>query len=215
MRNSAWLTALAILFLVAQCKKEKGEYALQGTVTHGRTGAAIANVALNVQKQVVTGSTYSSVYSPAANTNSDGSGFYSMKWERENFAKLKVVANYPQFISKEQELNVSSFSVGTPYQQNLALYPEAYVQMNIQNMLPAANTDKLTFTFVNANFDCFCCSNGYKIMSGLTDTAFTCKLYGDQWLKYQCNFNLGGPDSLVVDSVWCAAFQTTPVYVQY
>lgn len=217
MMKKVGLTTLALLSIIFlyQCRKEKAEYSLQGKVTDARTGAGLNGAAVNVQKKVVSGSTYSGAYAAATNTTSDGAGNYSMTWERENFAALKVVASYPQFIQKEIELNVSNFSVGTPYQQNLALYPEAFIEMNITNILPSASADLLSFTFVNANFDCSCCKNGYRYFNGAIDTTFSCKLYGDQWLKYQSTFDLGGQDSVVVDSVWCPAFQTTAVTITY
>jgi len=212
------LAALALLSIIlfSQCRKEKAEYSLQGKITHARTGAGLNGANVNVQKTVVSGSTYSGAFAAAASSTTDASGNYSMTWERENFAALKVTASYPQFILKEHELNVSNFSVGTPYQQNLALYPEAFIEMNITNTLPSAPSDKLTFTFVNANFDCFCCNNGFRQFNGTAiDTSFSCKLYGDQWLKYQGTYNFGGQDSVVVDSVWCPAFQTTTLNIVY
>ncbi len=217
MKRTIYFTVFALILsvLLFQCKKEKGEYTLTGKVTHGRTGAAINGAAVNVQKKVVGNSTYSAAYATAANTQTDGSGNFSMTFERENFAALKLSGSYPQFIAKEQELNVSNFTVGTPYTQNLQLYPEAYIQLNITNTLPSEDEDLLKFTFINAHFDCFCCSNGFKNYTGAVDTTVTCKLYGDQWLKYQANFNFGGPDSVLVDSIWCPAFQTTQLNITY
>ncbi len=218
MKRTIYYTVFALVLsvLLFQCKKEKGRYTLQGKVSHGRTGAALSGANVNVQKKVVGNSTYSAAYSSAASAQADGSGNYSMTFERENFAALKVTASYPQFIAKELEMNVSSFTVGSPNTQNLQLFPEAYIQLNITNAVPTATTDLLKFTFLNASFDCFCCSNGFKNYSGAVDTTVTCKLYGDQWLKYQANYNFtGGQDSVVVDSIWCSAFQTTQLNIVY
>lgn len=218
MKTTLWLTALAILFLVvfSQCRKDKkGEYAIQGKVTNARTGAALSGASVVMQKQTVSGGTYSSAYSNAASTTSDAAGNYHLTWERENFAGLKLLTSYPQFITKEITLQVSSFSVGNTPTQNVQLYPEAYISVSLKNILHPAMSDVVNFTFVNAHFDCFCCSNGYRTFSGVTDTTFQCKLYGDQWLKYQSIFNLGGSDSLVMDSVWCPSFETTQLQIVY
>ncbi len=217
MKKTVCVTALAILLsiLLFQCKKEKGEYTLKGKVTHGRTGAGMGGAAVNLQKKVVGSSTYNAAYSAAASSSADAAGNYSMTFDLENFAALKVTASYPQFILKESELNVSSFSVGTPQTQDIQLFPEAFIQVNITNAMPAEPIDLLKFTFLNAHFDCFCCSNGYKNYHGVADTSITCKLYGDQWLKYQASFNFGGQDSVVVDSIWCEAFETTLLNITY
>jgi len=182
------------------------------------------NASVNLQKKVVGSSTYTAAYEAAANGQTDAAGNYSLTFERQNFAALKLAASYPQFITAEKELNVSSFVVGTPYTQHLQLYPQAYIQLNITNAAPSQATDLLKFTFINAllkftfinaHFDCFCCSNGFKNYTGAVDTTVTCKLYGDQWLKYQANFNFGTQDSTVVDSVWCPAFETTQLNIIY
>lgn len=202
-----------ILLSLTQCKKEKGEYSIQGKITHARTGNSLSSAAVNIQKKTVANSTYSAAYSVAANTSTDAQGNYSMVFERENFAALKLVSSYPQFISKEVELNVGSFKVGTPVTKNVQLYPEAFIQVNLHSNDPQMS--EIAFTFLNAHFDCVCCTTDSKYFPGVIDTSFSCKLYGDQWLKYKYQFSISGQDSLAVDSIWCPAFETQQLNLSF
>jgi hypothetical protein len=209
------LGGLLAVMSLSQCKKEEGKYAIQGKITHARTGAPLGGAAVNVQKKVVGGSVFNAAYTSAANTTAGSDGHYKMEFDRENFAGLKLVAHYSQFISREQELNVSGFSVGSTYNQSLSLYPEAYIEVHYQHSILAAPSDKIRFTFLNAQFDCVCCTEGYKEFPGIVDTLTQCKLYGDQWLKYRVIFTKSEVDSTLVDSVYCPAFQTTPLHIIY
>lgn len=209
------LLGMAALALLAQCKKEEGKYAIAGKITHARTGEPLNGAAVNLQKKSVGGSVYSAAYTTAANTTTASDGAYHMEFARENFGGLKLAAHYSQFISREQELNVAGFDVGSTYNQSLSLYPEAFVQVHFQHPSLAASSDKIRFTFLNAQFDCVCCYEGYQEFAGVVDTTTTCKLYGDQWLKYRAIFTHAEQDSTVVDSVYCPAFQTTQLLISY
>jgi hypothetical protein len=209
------LGGLLAVMSLTQCKKEEGKYAIQGKITHARTGAPLSGAAVNLQKKVVGGSVFNAAYTTAANATTGSDGQFAMDFQRENFAGLKLVAHYSQFISREQELNVGSFSVGSTYNQSLSLYPEAFIDVHFQHTALEAPSDRIRFTFLNAQFDCICCSEGYKEFTGIVDTLTQCKLYGDQWLKYRVIFTKAEQDSTVVDSVYCPAFQTTPLHIVY
>lgn len=200
---------------LVMCKKENPEYRLQGRIVNARTNIGINDATVKVQKQVVNHNTFSAVYTLAASAQTDGSGYYKLSWPRENFVALKIESEYAQYIPKEIELNVENFEANHEQNKTIALYPEAFINVSVSHSQLGSSTDMTKFNFVNANFDCQCCNSEVKQFSGIVDTNFTCKLYGDQWLKYKWTYRLSGQDTVVVDSIWCTAFEITQIHLNY
>lgn len=205
-----------ILFLILSCKKEDPTYRLAGCVINGRTSYPIADANVSVEKQVVSGGAFGATYSQAASAKTDEFGVYQMEWPRENFAALKLIASKSNYITAEKNLTVSQFEGGNLVNENNTIFPEAFITVKIQNTGETNSQDQINFTFTNAEFDCVCCSNGFKVFQGAEiDTQYTCKLYGDMWLKYQKHIYLAESDTIANDSIWCPAFQTTELLIQY
>lgn len=216
MKISFHLISVLAILLVTSCKKENTNFNLQGTVRSGNNSVGLPAAYVEVQKQVVNGGTFGATYSTAVLGATDGSGNYKVNWPRENFAALKLIVSKSQYIRRESNLLVDDFSGGNTVTKDMTLYPEAFIDVRIQNTGEANSTDVFKFTFTNANFDCLCCSNGFKIFAGsAVDTAYQCRLYGDTWLKYQKQKITLETDSVVNDSIWCPAFITTDLNISY
>ena len=204
------------LMFFASCKKEDGNYILEGKVSNGNTGESISGVNVKILKQTVSDGTFGGSFSTAANASTDASGMYQLKWARENFSALRVVAEKNQFITRTINLTVDNFSPGESVTQNINIFPEAFVAVSIQNTGESSIQDELEFTFTNAFFDCACCANGWKTFSGADlDTVFDCKVYGDRWLKHQRHIITADLDTVISDSIYCPAFQTTQIEIEY
>ena len=215
IKFAVWVCVLGSILLFTQCKKDKDEYRINGKVLNARTGGGLSGANVAVQKQSVTGGTYSAAFNNAASTVTDGNGNFDMQFQRENFGALRLKVNYPQFIGIERNLNLNQFQVGSIYTEQVALYPEAFVDVHFAPAALTSTSGGISFTFVNAYFDCVCCNNGFKSISQGLDTTFSCKLYGDQWLKYKTIFHKSTTDSVAMDSVWCNAFHHTAINILY
>jgi len=216
--EKTYVLIILLLFsiLISSCKKEDGSYILNGKITNGNNGAAISEANVKIQKQTVNGGTFGGAFSTAASATTDGNGIYTLNWARENFSALRVVTEKNQYITRTINLTVDNFSPNEAMTQNIAIYPEAFVSVNIQNTGETALNDELQFTFTNAFFDCVCCSNGWKTFSGSNlDTVLDCKVYGDRWLKHQRHIITAELDTVISDSIFCPAFQTTQIEIEY
>jgi len=122
------------------------------------------------------------------------------------------IENY--YIPADKSLDIESFSNGT-VTENIQLYKEAFVSLRFYHT-NGNSGDRLSFTFSNADFNCNCCSNGWRTWQASNiDTTITCRVYGNRWLKYQVQTLIGFTDSSFVDSVFCDAFVTTSRDIQY
>ena len=210
-----WLLAMLVLSLFA-CRKNDSRYCLQGGVYLGDEQTAMSDVRLTVYKQVLQNGVFGTSFTTAATDLSSANGLYQLTWERENFAALKLTAEREQFVTREIQLDPNDFVPGEAVLKSIDMYPEAFISVRVQNTGVGATTDRCNFSFVNAIFECACCSNGWREFEGaVIDTTFSCRLYGNRWLKYQRNLNTIEADTVLVDSIWCPAFQITELILQH
>jgi len=211
---------LMLLFVAAACwagcKKEESQmYKIQGTVTNGLDNTPMQSAAVVLSQQVIANGVYNSNYTPAAETTTGTSGAYSMEWDRTNSNGIKVVASYPEYISKTIYINPADLVVGEAYTQNLTIQPQAFIEVRAINT-DGASTDYFELTWINADFDCSCCSNNTQIgFSGAVDTSYTCKLYGNTWLYFDKTFETALQDTTIRDSVFVPAFTTSYLEFNY
>jgi hypothetical protein len=215
MQRTIFFLYILTLLSVTACKKnDTVEFKLQGKVTDADDGQALEGVSIEVEKQVVQNGIYGNIYQNALSTVTNSSGDFSGSWPRENFAALRILAEKSNYIKAERELEVNAFDDGI-VTENIQLYKEAFASLRFLHA-NGNSADRLSFTFLNANFDCNCCSNGWRTwQAGEIDTTITCRVYGNRWIKYQVQTQLGLTDSTFVDSLFCDAFVTTSRAIEY
>jgi hypothetical protein len=206
---------LCATWFATSCKKDSNvQYSIQGKISDADDGTVLSDVSVKIEKQVVQNGIYGNTYQIAATTITDSGGNFSSSWPRENFAALRIIAEKDNFIKIERPLVVDEFNNGT-VSENIELYKEAFASLRFIHS-GGAPGDRLSFTFLNASFNCNCCSNGWRSwQSGQIDTTVTCRVYGNRWLKYQIQTQIGMTDSSYVDSIYCNAFVTTSRDIQY
>jgi hypothetical protein len=205
-----------MVLLLASCRKEESaSYSISGKVTDADDNTPLTGVQVEVEKQVVQNGIFGNTYQRALITATNNNGEYQGSWPRENFAALRILTELENYIAAEISLDIDDFEGGQTVRQDIALHKEAFASLRFLHN--GGNvSDRLSFTFLNANFNCSCCSNGWKTwQSAQIDTTFTCRVYGNRWLKYQVQTQFGFNDSTFVDSIYCVAFDTTSRAIQY
>lgn len=215
---SKWCAVfLCTSLALSACKKEESQnLAMQGTITDGRNGEPLSGVSAVVSHQKISNGVFSLNFVEAARSITDGSGNYSMSWDRANSNSIKLTGSLENYITRSAFVNPSSITPGSVYTQNLVMFPEAFIRVRLVNELPSAEADNINFRFKDVSFDCACCDINPKSFTGATvDTAFTCKLYGDTWLKYMRIVATNEADTTITDSIFVPAFQTSQIDIFY
>lgn len=205
--------SLSILFFT--CKKEQSnEFKLRGVVRDATNGSAIENVEITVGQQEVGSGTFNGNFVEVASSVTSAQGIYECDWEKRNIVSVEVKAEKAQWIPSSVELNASKFQPGVTVYQDLSLYPEALI--NIQINRTTNDWTNLNFRFENAFFDCNCCNNEWKnFNSNEGDSTFSCRAYGDSWLKYRYELTASGQDSLVQDSLFLERFTNSSLVINW
>lgn len=206
---------LSLCFL--SCGKEEAQVLnLKGTISDGRTGNPLNGVEAVVAHQIVENGVFSINYQEAARGSTDGAGQFNLSWDRANSNSIRLTASLDNYISRNVFINPSSMIAGESFNQDVAIYPEAFIQVRLRNTGSTDPEDNIGFRFENANFDCACCDNLIRNFSGAeVDTVLQCKVYGDSWLRYRRVIATSALDTAITDSSYVPAFNTTIVDIEY
>lgn len=202
-KTSSYFLLIALI-VICSCKKEESKnFILMGKVTDARTGSPMSNANVLIEQQLLEGGNFSGFYSTAVEGKTDASGHYHLEWENQNIVEARVTVSSSGYITRSADLNVSVLAPGKEVNQNLDLFPEAFVSVRAIKSGVHPNATQFNFRFENALFDCSCCNNDWRNYSAnVTDSTFTCRVYGDTWLKYRYEV-LSSPDDLLLrDSIY-------------
>ncbi|MBL7943876.1 MAG: carboxypeptidase regulatory-like domain-containing protein [Flavobacteriales bacterium] len=212
-----FLLLLIAAVFIPGCGKDKNfDYSLTGVVKNARSLQPISGVDIAVSQQLLSGGTFNQNFNFLASTTTDGSGNYTLEFPRENAVAYRFDASADEYIPRSFEFDQDDFEIDEPKAFNFSLYPEAFVEVHLSNQLPSTVSDVFSFRFDDADFDCQCCNEEWKVIEGSdADTTFSCRLYGDTWLHYVTHLVAPETDTLIVDSLWCPAFQTSFIDIDY
>lgn len=217
MTKSTYFLFIALTFLFTHCKKEENKnFVLKGNVTDARNNAALNNVNVLVEQQLLEGGSFGGFFSQAGAATTSSGGAYRIEWENANIVEARVTGSLPGYITRVYNLNASAFQPGEEVSQNLSLYPEAFIEVNLSQTGVVANATQLNFRFENAEFDCLCCNNNWRnITSSVIDSTYECRAYGDTWLRYRYEVVNPGETVFMRDSIFCSRGNLSILNIQW
>ena len=208
---------LAAFLIFLSCKKDENKnFILMGKVNDARTGGPMSGVNILLEQQVLEGGNFGGFYTTAAEETTDGSGHFHLEWENKNIVEARVTASFPGYVSRSYDINVASLAPGKEVTQNLELFPEAFISVRAIKSGVQPNASQFNFRFENAIFDCLCCNNDWRTYnSAVNDSTFTCRVYGDTWLKYRYEVLSSPTDLLLRDSIYCPRGLTSNLEINW
>jgi hypothetical protein len=159
---------------------------------------------------------FSALYTDAATAITDANGNYSMTWKRENVAAFRLLFEKDQYIDREIELSPNSLDANDVFTYNSHVFAEAFITVHLSNTDETSAIDQCNFRFDDTDFDCTCCTDDWVNNFGAdVDSTWTCRIYGDSWIRYVRDISTPEVDTILTDSIWCPAFQTTLLDLEY
>jgi hypothetical protein len=214
LREILWL--IVLVTIAPSCRKKDPVYLLEGQVKSYTNGQALSGVAVAAEQRTVGGNVFNGAFTQAASGNSASDGTYRLEWPRTQLAEVRLLATKASYIPATVVLDPEDFLPEETVYQNVRLRPEAFVEVTLTNTGDATAEDLMRFRFTQANFDCACCNGDWKELWGAeADTTFSCRIYGDIWLKYWAEVTAESGNLLIIDSLWCPSFSTTPLMIEY
>lgn len=210
------LVTLLILSIFGGCRKSGNlELIIRGSVVDYRHTAGVAGVTVRLDEQVVEGGTVSGAYNLAANTTTDANGDFELQFDRKNALNYRITLTKDGYFTKQFNVNPDQVNPGEVHEVSEDMIPEATLQIRVVNTQPESDDELMRFRKLNAFFECVCCNNEfYDFQGAAVDSTFSCKLYGDYNVTYTYTVNRE-EEVNVVDSVYCPAFHTTELLIEY
>jgi len=203
---------IALLFssVLFSCKEESNNFKISGRTKDASSGIALPYVGVSIEQKALVNGILTNYFLEADATQSDVNGNYSLEWKKENIVEARLVVSREFYFGKEITVSPDQLRNEVALEKDIALWPESNVNVTLVNGSAASI---IQFNWVNANFDCACCSNEVKTFNNLADTTFQCNVYGGKWLKYNCVIIGSSGSNFLLDSLYCLPFQSNDLFL--
>ncbi len=199
--------ALCLLFCgLLACKKKDLTYTFDGNVTSSVDGDGLADVEVELSQVLYNSGVANTNFQPAASTETDTWGEYSIVIDREKAINFKLDFSKSGFFSVSKELSSDDVSTSEPYTLDQVLEPESWVTFHVWNQFPVPG-DQATLFKVDFREDCIgCTTNGYSYFYEDVNTTFSLKTTGGTYANFSFKNEVTG--MIYPDSVYCTPFDT-------
>jgi hypothetical protein len=202
--------ALLCWSVLFSCKEESNNFKISGRTKDASSGIALPYVGVSIEQKALVNGILTNYFIEADATQSDVNGNYSLEWKKENIVEARLVVSREFYFGKEITVSPDQLRNEVEVEKDIALWPESSVNVTLVN---GSGAIVIQFNWVNANFECVCCSNEVKTFTNLADTTFQCAVYGGKWIKYNCVANGSSGSSFLLDSLYAMPFQSNNLFI--
>ena len=192
------------------CKEESNNFKISGVTNDASSGVALPYVSVSIEQKALVNGILTNYFLEADASQSDVNGHYLLEWKKENIVEARLIVSREFYYRNEITISPDQLRNDVALEKYIALWPESNVNVTLVNGSAAS---VIQFNWVNANFDCTCCSNEVKTFSNLADTTFQCNVYGGKWLKYNCVIIGSSGSNFLLDSLYCLPFQSNDLFL--
>jgi hypothetical protein len=192
------------------CKEESNNFKISGVTNDASSGVALPYVSVSIEQKALVNGILTNYFLEADASQSDVNGHYLLEWKKENIVEARLIVSREFYYRNEITISPDQLRNDVALEKDIALWPESNVNVTLVNGSAAS---VIQFNWVNANFDCTCCSNEVKTFSNLADTTFQCNVYGGKWLKYNCVIIGSSGSNFLLDSLYCLPFQSNDLFL--
>lgn len=205
------LSISIVLIALLACKKDTIQFTISGKVNDTSFNNGLAGASLSIY-QVNVGTTKKNIIKTI---QSDANGNYEFIIDREQAEKYYITCSKDNYFDTEKEIYFSELTTDKANTINLNIEAKAKIQWIVKNVGQTDSTDVFKIQKINGKTDCAsCCPNTFYTYTGanVNDT-LTCTTVGNTYLKfYKIDNQIPSSD---LDTVYCTAFQTTTVTLNF
>ncbi len=211
-------TCILFSFLFSSCREDSPlVYKIYGFIHDSQSGVPISNVQIELKGKRLSGGTFNSNFQPIAEGVSDETGRYELEFPRELFSELEIEGSKPSYIGFQEILEVNEEKLLQGESFNAEVSPVAYLNLNVKNVSPLDDQDRLTLTYLDSQVEnCDCCPANPQIFIGMNvDTSLNCITIGDRLLEYTYLVSKSGNSFSVNESIYLIPFEITEIEINY
>ena len=215
-------TRIAILFIMgslfSNCCRENcaNTLILEGVVSEAATNLPCIGFEIELKEQIVENGILNGFFEIAGKTTTDESGFFSISFPRNNALEYQLEVISEGWFTSVETLDPEDFTPEIPIHIDLNATPKAQLTIQIINSPPSFNNDKVRVRMLGDFGILTDCGNDWFVFEGPSvNDEINCSLPGDKWMPYLFINQSYEDDIQVMDSVFCAAFETTVLDLNY
>tara|TARA_B100000780_G_scaffold277547_1_gene248496 strand:- start:11540 stop:12193 length:654 start_codon:yes stop_codon:yes gene_type:complete len=212
------LSFLTVIFILSGCCREDcaNTYILEGVVNEQATNLPCVGFEVELQEQILESGILNGFFESAGKTTTDESGFFSISFPRKNALEYQVEIDSEGWFSIVQNIDPEAFTPNMPVHVDLIATPKAQLKIKIINTSPSFKNDKARIRMLGDYGQLTNCGNDWFVFEGANvNDEINCSLPGDKWMPYLFINQSYEEDIEVVDSVFCPAFETTLLEINY
>lgn len=215
-KRNTILLILIICFFIGSCKKENEDVIIvKGTVLNPKNNSPISGAKVYLDGKILNSGIYNDNYSEITSATSDAAGNFEIN------TPFQVVSGYRIRVFKNNYFENSTIVAsdligkGDTYTTSLNLVPVAWIKVNLNNVVNWPD-DEINYKFTGATQSCIdCCHNQFLQGVGNYHAIYKCKLIGDSYGRFYWTVKRDGATNPFADSVYCTAFDTTVLNINY
>lgn len=208
MARLALYMALGLLAVGCNRNSESMQFRVEGEVTTTPSGMAIQGAQWELfERAVLDGALQAE--EQVASASSDEAGRFVSQFERRSSYSLRWTVEAPWHFPAVGELDPDDLLPNIPIEIALPMPAVCTLHVNLASTPPEDSTDVMLFN-LGDTFPCACCATAQVQLEGIgADSSWTCLMHGDRWMTWGADLEvavIGQPEGLFIDSLFCPAF---------
>ena len=191
------------------CKKKKGVYIIEGTLTDNTFAQNMSkqNLQVNILKAGNSG------YTNYSTVSTDANGKYHIEVERDLIDQIRIIGTKNNYFPIEFTIPVSSLTVGEAYLKNYATTAKSWVRLVFIHNTGDPNAI-LEYIKTSGKQDCAeCCPKTTQTITGFANDTVYCINNGNDYYGY--NYTIVGTPVLDSRVAFTPAFDTAEIVLNY
>ncbi|MDA0731504.1 MAG: hypothetical protein O2852_05570 [Bacteroidetes bacterium] len=209
---------LIVLSIFSSCCREDcaNTYIIEGVVSEQSTSLPCIGFEVELKEQILENGILNGFFETAGTTTTDESGFFTISFPRKNALEYQLEVISVGWFAISENINPEDFTPDIPLHIDLEATPKAQLKIKIMNSSPSYENDKVRIRMLGDFGQLTDCGNDWFVFEGPNvNDEINCSLPGDKWMPYLFINQSYEDDIQVVDSVFCSAFETTVLEINY
>ena len=205
-------------FIISSCCKTDcaNTYIIKGVVVEESTALPCVGFEVKLEEQVLENGILNGFFETAGETTTDAFGEFSISFPRKSALEYRLKIESDGWFTIVEELDPEGFTPESPVHVDLEATPKSQLTIKVINSSPSYESDKVRVRMLSDFGEFTDCGNDWFVFEGANvDEEINCTLPGDKWMSYLFINQSSDEDIQVVDSIFCAAFETHVIEINY
>ena len=199
------------LTILMSCKKKTSEIDISGTLFDPNAGEYIVGAVVSVQATGIVDGIYNAGYTTITSGTTDQNGQFSFIIDESAYDSFRFTFIKDGYYITQEIHSASNIDPEHPFSKTFNFYTKSYIKLNVKNIYPFDDQDKISIYFQNPPSTCpECCSADAIQMTGMNiDTVINCTSYGNYYLILSYSYTKNNNTHIFNDTLLTQAFDTT------